>query len=79
MRKRIWELDALRGLCILGMVLVHLVYDIRDLLDSSVCLLDGRSPLDLAPFSAAKKPLVHFIHGTVLEKLLRDHGVLQEE
>ena len=31
MRKRIWELDALRGLCILGMVLVHLVYDIRDL------------------------------------------------
>ena len=55
------------------------VYDIRDLLDSSVCLLDGRSPLDLAPFSAAKKPLVHFIHGTVLEKLLRDHGVLQEE
>ena len=30
MRKRIWELDALRGLCILGMVLVHLVYDCTD-------------------------------------------------
>ncbi len=28
-KKRIWELDALRGLCIIGMVLVHLVYDIR--------------------------------------------------
>ncbi len=28
MKKRIWELDALRGLCILGMVLVHFVYDI---------------------------------------------------
>ena len=29
MTKRIWELDALRGLCILGMVLVHLCYDLR--------------------------------------------------
>lgn len=28
MKKRIWELDAFRGLCILGMVLVHLVFDI---------------------------------------------------
>ena len=27
MTKRIWELDALRGICILGMVLVHIVYD----------------------------------------------------
>ena len=31
MSRRIWELDALRGLCILGMILVHLVYDIREL------------------------------------------------
>ena len=31
MKKRIWELDALRGLCILGMVVVHLVYDLVDL------------------------------------------------
>lgn len=29
---RIWELDALRGLCIVGMVAVHLVYDLRELL-----------------------------------------------
>ena len=28
MKKRIWELDALRGLCVLGMVAVHLVYDL---------------------------------------------------
>lgn len=28
MKKRIWELDALRGLCIIGMVAVHLVYDL---------------------------------------------------
>lgn len=29
---RIWELDALRGLCIVGMVAVHLIYDLRELL-----------------------------------------------
>lgn len=29
--KRIWELDALRGICILGMVVVHFVYDIQEL------------------------------------------------
>lgn len=28
MNRRIWELDAFRGLCILGMVAVHFVYDI---------------------------------------------------
>ena len=31
MQKRIWELDALRGLCILGMVIVHFVYDLVEL------------------------------------------------
>ena len=31
MKKRIWELDALRGLCILGVVIVHLIYDLVDL------------------------------------------------
>lgn len=31
MKKRIWELDAFRGICILGMVVVHLVYDLVDL------------------------------------------------
>ena len=29
MKKRIWELDALRGLCLLGMVVVHFLYDLR--------------------------------------------------
>jgi uncharacterized membrane protein len=28
MKSRIWELDALRGLCILGVIAVHLVYDV---------------------------------------------------
>lgn len=27
-KQRIWELDAARGLCILGMVVVHIVYDL---------------------------------------------------
>ncbi len=31
MRKRIWELDALRGICILGMVAVHIGYDLGGL------------------------------------------------
>ena len=31
MKKRIWELDALRGLCILCVVLIHLMYDLTDL------------------------------------------------
>lgn len=31
MKRRIWELDAFRGLCILGMVIVHFVYDLVDL------------------------------------------------
>ena len=30
-KERIWELDALRGLCILGMLAVHFVYDLVDL------------------------------------------------
>lgn len=31
MKQRIWELDALRGLCILGVVLVHAVFDAVEL------------------------------------------------
>ena len=33
MKKRIWELDALRGICILGVILVHFVYDLTDLFE----------------------------------------------
>lgn len=28
MKQRIWELDAFRGLCLIGMVIVHFVYDL---------------------------------------------------
>lgn len=31
MKKRIWELDALRGLCVLGMIVVHFIYDLVEL------------------------------------------------
>ena len=31
MKKRVWELDAFRGLCVLGMVIVHFVYDLVEL------------------------------------------------
>lgn len=31
MKKRIWELDALRGICILAVVAVHFVYDLVEL------------------------------------------------
>ncbi len=31
MKKRIWEIDAVRGLCVLGMIAVHLVYDLTQL------------------------------------------------
>lgn len=30
-KHRIWELDAFRGICILGMVFVHLMYDLAEL------------------------------------------------
>ena len=30
-KSRIWELDALRGLCIIGMVIIHFVYDLVSL------------------------------------------------
>ena len=42
MKKRIWELDAARGLCILGMVLVHLLYDLQHLF---AWLPPGASPV----------------------------------
>ena len=56
------------------------VYDVRELLDSSVKLMDGKSPLqmNLGPLNVIKKPLLGKIKGTVIEKLLRDHDVLRD-
>ena len=57
------------------------VYDVRELLDSSVKLMDGKSPLEIelpGPLNALKKPIIKKIKGTAVEKLLRDHGVLRD-
>ena len=57
------------------------VYDIRELLDSSVKLMDGKSPLEIelpGPLNALKKPLLRVVKGTVVEKVLRDHNVIKE-
>ena len=57
------------------------VYDVRALLDSSVKLMDGKSPLEIklpAPLEALKKPLLKKLHGTVIEKLLRDHDIIKD-
>lgn len=43
-KQRIWELDALRGLCILGMVVFHLIYDMTEL----YALVDWQMPPFLA-------------------------------
>ena len=57
------------------------VYDIRELLDSSVKLMDGKSPLEIelpGPLDMLKKPLLKAIKGTVVEKVLRDHDVIKD-
>ena len=57
------------------------VYDIRELLDSSVKLMDGKSPLEISlpgPLNVLKKPLLHIVKGTVIEKVLRDHNVIKD-
>ena len=57
------------------------VYDIRDLLDSSVKLMDGKSPLEIelpGPLNLVKKPLLKAIKGTLVEKVLRDHDVIKD-
>ena len=56
------------------------VYDVRDLLDSSVKLMDGKSPLeiDLGPFNVIKKVVLKKIKGTVIEKVLKDHDVIKD-
>lgn len=57
------------------------VYDIRELLDSSVKLMDGKSPLEIelpAPLNALKKPLLRKLRGTVIEKILKDYNIIKD-
>lgn len=58
------------------------VYDVRDLLDATIKLADGKSPLDTklpGPLDSIKKPLLKFIQNTELEKLLEEHGVIRKD
>ena len=57
------------------------VYDVRALLDSSVKLMDGKSPLEIelpGPLNALKKPLLKKLHGTLIEDLLREHNIIKD-
>ena len=42
-KSRVWELDALRGLALLGMIGIHLVYDLVDLFGVWNCGIEVKS------------------------------------
>ena len=77
-------MEAVYGLCHVDRGVPEVwgsVYDVRDLLDSSVKLMDGKSPLEIqlpGPLNAVKKALIKGVKGTVIEDLLREHNVLKD-
>ena len=77
-------MEAVYGLCGVDRGVPEVwgsVYDIRNLLDSTVKLMDGRSPLEMelpGPLNMLKKPLLKKLKGTVIEKVLRDHDVIRD-
>ena len=77
-------MEAVYGLLGVEIGVPHIIknkYDVRELLDSSVKLMDGMSPLEIelpGPLNALKKPLLRVVKGTVVEKLLRDHNVIKD-
>ena len=43
--------------------------------------MDGKSPLEIelpGPLNVLKKPILHVIKGTVVEKVMRDQNVIKE-
>ena len=55
------------------------VYDVRDLLDSTVALRDGKSLTDMQlgfKEKIALKEALKKINGTEVEKLLKEHGII---
>ena len=71
---------GLLGVDLGGREILSREYDIREILDSSVKLMDGKSPLEmnLGPLNIIKKPLIRSIKGTVIEKLLKEHQIIKE-
>ena len=77
-------MEAVYGLCGVDRGVPEVwgsVYDVRELLDSTVKLMDGKSPLEMKlpmPFEMMKKPLLRKIDRTIIGKLLRDRDVLKD-
>ena len=77
-------MEAVYGLCGVDRAVPEVwgsVYDIRELLDSTVKLMDGRSPLEMhlpGPLENLKWKLVKKVDRTEVGKLLREHGVVKD-
>lgn len=58
------------------------VYDIRQLLDSSVRLMDGKSPLEIPfpyPLNIVKKIFINKIQETAIGKVLKDYNIITDK
>ena len=58
------------------------VYDVRDLLNATVAIRDGRKITDMKlglKEKIAMKELLKAVEGTDVEKLLREHGAISEK
>ena len=77
-------MEAVYGLCGVDRGVPEVwgsVYDVRELLASSVKLMDGKSPLELElplPLEKVKQKLLKRADRTVVGKLLREYGALKD-
>ena len=75
-------MEAVYGLCGVDRGIPEVwgsVYDVRELLASSVKLMDGKSPLELElplPLEKVKKKLLKRVDRTAVGKLLRECGMV---
>ena len=75
-------MEAVYGLCGVDRGIPEVwgsVYDVRELLESSVKLMDGKSPLELElplPLEKVKKKLLKRVDRTAVGKLLQECGMV---